>query len=121
MSDYSYIGEVPPPSLKPNQVKTLRSKLKEQIHDKKLVATAKALSDPTKLTIYLLLKKIPEVSVGDISKVTNISQSAVSHALADLKKLDIIKSRRCGQLICYSLNNTEETNRYLSKLSFMLS
>ena len=69
----------------------------------KLVRTIRNLSDPTKLKIYLLLHKVEEISVTDLSLALNISQSAISHALADLKNLGLVEPKRCGQLICYSL------------------
>ena len=67
------------------------------------ILVLRALSDPTKLNIYLLLHKVDEIPVTDICHVLDLSQSAVSHALSDLKKLDLVESNRCGQLICYSL------------------
>ena|SRR3989344_9132569 len=63
----------------------------------------KNLTDPTKLSIFLLLNKVREIPVKDICRILNLKQSAVSHALSDLKKLDIIECSRCGKLICYSL------------------
>lgn len=63
----------------------------------------KNLSDPTKLSIYLLLHKVEEIPVTDICHILDLNQSAVSHALSDLKKLDLVECNRCGQLMCYSL------------------
>jgi len=63
----------------------------------------KNLSDPTKLNIYLLLHKVDEIPVTDICHILDLSQSTVSHALSDLKKLDLVDCSRCGQLMCYSL------------------
>lgn len=68
----------------------------------------KNLSDKTKLKIYYLLGQVEEMPVSDIKEILGISQSAVSHALSDLKKIDLIKSTRCGKLICYSLNNRKK-------------
>lgn len=77
----------------------------------------KVFSDTTKLSIYRVLKKVKEISVTDISYVLKISQSTVSHALSDLKKLNYVKSMRCGQLICYSLKKqTSEIERILKVL-----
>lgn len=73
----------------------------DQHHDALLIL--KNLSDPTKLNIYLLLHEVNEIPVTDIGYVLGLSQSAVSHALSDLKKLDLVECSRCGQLMCYSL------------------
>lgn len=61
------------------------------------------LSDPTKVRIYLLLHKIEEISVTDLTLIFGLTQSAISHALSDLKNLGLVEAHRCGQLICYSL------------------
>lgn len=66
------------------------------------------LSDPTKLKIYIVLTRTQEVPVSDLVNILGISQSAVSHALSDLKQLGIIQSHRCGQLICYSLKSSQK-------------
>lgn len=76
----------------------------------------KNLSDPTKLKIYLLLHKVGEMAVSDITIILGISQSTVSHALTDLKNVGIVESHRCGQLICYSLTQVFKNN---PKLRFL--
>lgn len=63
------------------------------------------LSDPTKLKIYLLLQRVEQIPVSDLTQILRLSQSAVSHALADLKALGLVESHRCGQLVCYSIKN----------------
>jgi len=83
-------------------------------HDEEISKIIRNLSDPTKLKIYLLLPKVVEISVTDIALALGISQSAVSHALSDLKYLGLVKCRRCGQLICYSINYAKKQNRFLS-------
>lgn len=70
----------------------------------------KNLSDPTKLKIYLLLHKVREISVTDISKILKLNQPAISHALSDLKNLRVIDARRCGQCICYFLKKRKHSN-----------
>jgi len=70
---------------------------------------AKALSDPTKLRVYLLLKQITEIAVSDIAEIIGVSQSAVSHALSELKKLKFVSSKRCGKLMCYSVEKKVDT------------
>ena len=64
----------------------------------------KVLSNNTRIDILCFLKK-KESPVNEIAKGLNLSQSAVSHQLKYLKEAEIIKSRREGQLIYYSLVN----------------
>jgi len=79
-----------------------------------ILTILKNLSDPTKLSIYLLLHKVEEIPVTDIVLVLGISQSAVSHALADLKEIDLVDCSRCGQLMCYSLKKQPAKKNLLS-------
>lgn len=63
--------------------------------------TFKALGDPTRIRIlYLLAHK--ECSVTEIAETLNLKQSTVSHQLAVLKNLRLVKFRREGTTIYYS-------------------
>lgn len=62
------------------------------------------LGDPTRMRILSALR-IKELCVGDIAALMEISQSGVSHQLRLLKKARIIKGRRDGKMIYYSLND----------------
>lgn len=62
----------------------------------------KNFSDSTRIKIlYALLNK--ERTVNDIASSINVSQSAVSHQLKILKSSKLIKSRKNGKTIIYSL------------------
>ena len=62
----------------------------------------KGFADPTRVHILSLLLK-QELCVGDIAEGVALSQSAVSHQLRLLKQMDLIKFRREGKNILYSL------------------
>ena len=62
----------------------------------------KAFGDPTRVEILSLLLQ-QERCVGDIADGIGLSQSAVSHQLRLLKQLHLIKYRREGKNILYSL------------------
>lgn len=62
----------------------------------------KILSEPARLKIILALNE-GELCVNHIVEAINGSQSAVSHQLRTLKDNKVIKSRRQGQSIVYSL------------------
>lgn len=64
----------------------------------------KLLGDPSRLRIVAALR-IRELCVGDISALMEISQSGVSHQLRLLKKNRIVKTRREGKMIYYSLDD----------------
>ena len=62
----------------------------------------KIFGDATRLKIlYVLL--CTEMCVLDIAKILDMSQSAISHQLRILKQMDLVKNRREGKTIFYSL------------------
>ena len=62
----------------------------------------KIFSDSTRIKIlYALLKS--ELCVCDLAQVLNMSQSAISHQLRTLKQMDLVRNRREGKTIFYSL------------------
>jgi ArsR family transcriptional regulator, lead/cadmium/zinc/bismuth-responsive transcriptional repressor len=64
----------------------------------------KLLGDPSRLKIVLALRR-QEMCVCDLAALTGISESAVSHQLRRFKDLELVKNRRDGQLIYYSLDD----------------
>ena len=62
----------------------------------------KALSDSTRIKIINLLEK-NELCVCDISSILNMTKSAVSHQLKNLRELNLIKSRKIGKEVWYTL------------------
>jgi len=65
----------------------------------------KILGDPTRLKILEALKENGDFNVTCIAEVCEISQSATSHQLSVLKKYRLIKGRRSGKQIYYSLDD----------------
>lgn len=64
----------------------------------------KALSDPTRTKIIWALDQ-SELCVCDLSELLNMTPSAISHQLSGLKKDRMVKSRREGKEIFYSLSD----------------
>ncbi len=62
----------------------------------------KAFGDPTRVAILSLLLQ-RERCVSDIAEGVGLSQSAVSHQLRILKQIHLIKFRREGKNMLYSL------------------
>lgn len=62
----------------------------------------KIFSDSTRMRIMYKLFGGP-VSVGDIAEALDMSQSAISHQLRNLKENKLVKSEREGKSIKYSL------------------
>jgi ArsR family transcriptional regulator len=62
----------------------------------------KGFGDPTRVHILSLLQQ-QEMCVNDIADAVAVSQSAISHQLRMLKQMHLIKFRREGKNILYSL------------------
>lgn len=63
----------------------------------------KGFADPTRVHILSLLLTNGELCVTDIAEQVELSQSAISHQLRSLKQMHLIKFRRDGKNIHYSL------------------
>jgi ArsR family transcriptional regulator len=71
---------------------------------KHLALTLKALSDPIRLRIILLLQAEGELCVCDLMAVLGLPQSTVSRHLAYLKRSCWVDTRRQGLWMYYTLS-----------------
>ncbi len=65
----------------------------------------KALSDPTRRAIILLLKE-RDMTAGEIAEHFDMTKPSISHHLNALKQAQLVQDERKGQNIYYSLNTT---------------
>ena len=63
----------------------------------------KGFADPTRVHILSLLLQHQELCVSEIAEAVELSQSAISHQLRILKQMHLIKFRREGKNMLYSL------------------
>jgi ArsR family transcriptional regulator, lead/cadmium/zinc/bismuth-responsive transcriptional repressor len=84
----------------------------KKIDDNTLFDTAelfKVFSDSTRIRIlYFLFEQ--EKSVTEIAEALNMNQSAISHQLRILKGSKLVKSKRDGKTIYYSLDDNHVYN-----------
>jgi DNA-binding transcriptional ArsR family regulator len=66
----------------------------------------KAMSNPVRLLVLCQLAE-GEKSVGELERVVDVSQSALSQHLALLRGRGLVKFRRQGQTLYYSLDGGE--------------
>lgn len=78
-----------------------------------------ALSNSKRLAIMCHLID-EELSVGDIAKRVNLSQSALSQHLAKLRHHDLVRTRRERQMIFYSCNS-QRARSFLCSLEELFS
>jgi len=68
----------------------------------RLAETFSALSDPTRAKIIFALQH-EELCVCDLAHLIGLSTSAISHQLRFLRNLRIVKYRKEGKMVYYSL------------------
>ena len=64
---------------------------------------AKALADPTRLTIALALAATDELCVCDLAWVIERAENLVSHHLRFLRSAGLATSRRDGKMVMYAV------------------
>ena len=72
----------------------------EELYD--LAELFKVFGDSTRIRILFVLFEA-EVCICDLAEALNMTQSAISHQLRILKQSKLVKSRREGKSVFYSL------------------
>lgn len=62
----------------------------------------KVFADSTRIKILYVLM-CSEMCVCDLAQLLNMTQSAISHQLRTLKQMDLVRNRREGKTVFYSL------------------
>ena len=71
----------------------------------------KVFGDTTRMKIISALLEA-ELCVGDIAEITNSTQSAISHQLRVLKQAKLVKFRKDGKTVYYSLDDEHVSEMY---------
>lgn len=87
------------------------------LHSKRLfyllAETFQALGDSSRIQIVWVLSK-GELSVGRLAALLHMSQPAVSHHLRTLRNLKLVRPRRVGRTVFYTLDD-EHIDRLLKE------
>ena len=78
-------------------------KMPEETELYDLAELFKVFGDSTRIRILFVLFEGEEISVGELAETLSMTQSAISHQLKILKANKLIKSRRSGKQVYYSL------------------
>lgn len=62
----------------------------------------KVFADSTRIKILYVLM-CSEMCVCDLAQILNMTQSAISHQLRTLKQMNLVRNRRDGKVVFYSL------------------
>lgn len=93
----------------------IRAGLPDPVVVEPVAAAARALADPTRLTIATALLAGGELCVCDMSWVVGASQNLTSHHLRQLKIAGLVSARKDGRLVMYTL--TERGRALLEALT----
>lgn len=85
-------------------IKKVNNELPSITEIEKMSVLFKVLGDQTRLKIISALLKV-EMCVCDISYLLNMSQSLISHQLRVLREARLVKFRREGKVVYYSLDD----------------
>jgi DNA-binding transcriptional ArsR family regulator len=69
-----------------------------------LAETFRALGDPTRVQVVDALSR-EELCVCDLASLLGLSQSAASHQLRVLRALRLVRTRRAGRMVFYTLDD----------------
>lgn len=70
-----------------------------------LAETFRVLADPGRLRVILALMEAPEMHVGGLAEAAGLSETACSHALRLLRTAHVVKRRKVGRSVLYSLDD----------------
>lgn len=94
------------------RAEAIRERLLEEETAQDAAERARALSDPTRLTLAGALREADsaggELCVCDLAWIAGRSQNLVSHHMRTLRSLGLVRSRRDGKLVMYRLTQRGE-------------
>ena len=83
-------------------------KIKKEMIDEEIIFDMaelfKVFGDSTRMKIISALLQ-DELCVGEIAEITNSTQSAISHQLRVLKQAKLVKFKKVGKTVYYSLDD----------------
>ena len=88
----------------PRAEKLRQARLGQEVAERS-AAGAKALADPTRLTLAVALRDGGELCVCDLSWIAERAENLVSHHIRALRAAGLARSRRDGKMVMYDLTD----------------
>lgn len=88
----------------PKVIASIEDNLEKEKGIDELAKVYKALGDPSRLRIVYVLSQSP-LCVCDIATLLDMTQSSISHHLRVLRNLNLVKFKKQGKLVIYSLDD----------------
>ncbi len=86
------------------QLGLIQQQMVDEATAARLADTFKALSDPTRVRIISALAE-RELCVHELASLLDMSHSAVSHQLGTLREMRLVKCRKEGRHVFYTLDD----------------
>ncbi len=87
------------------RVEATRSRLLARPHAVAAAELFRLLGDPGRLQMLCALLEAGELCVCDLAAVVEMSESSVSHSLRLLRSAGVVRQRRSGRQVFYSLDD----------------
>lgn len=89
----------------PAHVTAARQRLLPPVEAQRLSELFRLLGDPTRVRILYALLEVGELCVCDLAAAVDAPETTVSHALRLLRTAGVVRNRRAGRMIYYSLDD----------------
>lgn len=93
-------------SVDPDRVRAVKGRLVDVGEAGRLAELFKLLADPNRCRILYALLEAGELCVCDLAETVEVPESSVSHALRLLRTAGVVRNRRDGRMIYYSLDDS---------------
>lgn len=88
-----------------DKAERVRAEVVDDEQAARAAATAKALSDPTRLQLAAALAATDELCVCDLAWISGRAENLVSHHVRALRAAGLATSRRQGKMVLYALTD----------------
>jgi DNA-binding transcriptional ArsR family regulator len=93
------------PAVDPERVRAARDRLVPPEEAQRLSDLFRLLGDATRVRMLYALLEVGELCVCDLAATVGAPETSVSHALRLLRTAGIVRNRRDGRMIYYSLHD----------------
>jgi DNA-binding transcriptional ArsR family regulator len=99
-------------------ISAVKSNLVDERSALEMADLFKTLGDPTRVKLIHALVQ-SELCVHELTQVLDMGQSAVSHQLRFLRNLRIVKRRKAGKIVYYSLDDDHVVQLFIQTLQHL--
>lgn len=91
--------------LHPDKVESARTELLTTDEATALAVRFQLLADPGRVRMIYALLEAGEMCVGDLAAAVEVSESATSHQLRQLRLAGLVRSRKEGRIVYYRVDD----------------